>query len=132
MAFLTVLFARFVAVLPLLTGLLTRSLGFLSVVLTPFGSVVSSFIGTLLSPILRYVLFALLVAGLMGFSYLKGRHDDHVDTIQINQEHDQQQVGIANGARAAANKKFDSGKFNNRPSIVPGRVRIGTDGYARD
>jgi hypothetical protein len=80
----------------------------------------------------------MVLAGAVAFSvwtggvYLKGRLNERSWQIAHMQQEAAQADAKANDARAAADKKFTDGKFNNRPSFVPGRVRHGSDGFARD
>lgn len=92
----------------------------------------TALLSLLVSPAARLLGIALLAVSLVTGAYVKGRVDEHkFVTVKIEKEA-ADAVAKANAARAAAEKKFDSGRDNNRPSIVPGWVRHGSDGFARD
>jgi hypothetical protein len=102
---------------------------FLTFLTTPIGAFVYAFFT---NPLVRYLVVALAVLGVVAGADIHGRVAQHrIDIAQFNKEA-ADAVAQADAARAAADKKFVGGKFNNRPSVVPGRVRHGNDGFSRD
>ena len=91
------------------------------------------------SPLIRVAVYALLAIGAVTGVYVKGRVDEHkvmyakqLAAIAAAKKEDADAIAAANAARDAALKKFDDGKFNARPRGLFGRVRNGSDGFARD
>lgn len=92
-----------------------------------------TFVGALLSsPLVRGLIYVLVVVLAFGGGIIKGRVAEHTYMVVEQQKEAANAVAEADAARAAAAKKFSSGKFNNRPGLVPGRVHHGSDGFARD
>lgn len=107
--------------------------------MTSILSVLLSVLSVIGTPIGRAIGYALLAVSLVGGVYVKGRYDEHKvmyrheQTVLAQQKKEADDaIAAANAARDTAQKKFDNGKFNNRPGRLPGRVRHGSDGYARD
>jgi hypothetical protein len=85
-----------------------------------------------LSPVGRLLGIGLLVVALIAGIDIHARVSQfRADQARIEREA-ATAVSKANEARKAAVNKFDNGGDSDRPSVVPGRVRHGTDGFARD
>lgn len=104
----------------------------LALMLSPVGSILSFVWAFINNPICRVVLYVALAVGLYAVGDLRGRIKEHEFMVAQNKQETARAVAEANAARDAADKKFVGGKFNNRPSVLPGRVRHGSDGYSRD
>lgn len=118
-----------------------------TLVLTPLGGIwrvgafllspVGTVVGSLLSnPIGRAIIYAVLAVTLLWgdylYGYVHGRVREHAIMVAQSQKEIANAVASANAARAAAQNKLARGRFSNRPGVLPGRVRHGSDGYARD
>lgn len=129
-----------VTALTLVASLVGRFAGLFSFVLNPFGSIVSAAFSIVASiaksPLGRAVLITLVLAVAVAGAYftgvVKGSRAEHVALAAQYQKEIADADARADAARAAADKKFSAGRFNNRPGLIPGRVRKGTDGFARD
>jgi hypothetical protein len=94
----------------------------------------------LLSPVVRVVGLALAALAIVASIYVKGRVDEHGTMVKHEQaalaelkKEQKDEIAAAEAARAAAEKKFDAGRYNARPSGVRGRLRPRpSDGFSRD
>jgi len=116
-----------------------------ALLLSPFAKLTVVFTGLttvaafLNNPLIRVLLYVAVVLGAYVGGDVRGRIIEHrhmvaheqMVTAQLKKEA-ADAVAKADAARAAAVKKFNRGGFNPRHSIVPGRVRRGSDGWARD
>lgn len=104
----------------------------LALMLTPVGSVLSFVWKFINNPICRVVLYVAIVVGAFASGDVTGRVREYRYMEAKNKVEVANAVKEADAARAAADKKFVDGKFGNRRSLVPGRVRHGSDGFSRD
>jgi hypothetical protein len=101
-------------------------------VLSPVATILGWIVSALNSHVGRKVLYALLVALAFASGDVTGRVREYKYMEAKSTQEVASAVASANAARDAAEKKFTAGRFSNRPSIVPGRVHHGSDGFSRD
>jgi hypothetical protein len=142
-AFAMGLVPKVVSMLPKVASAFSRIGALFPALFGPVGTVLATFVGTLLGPLVKYVALAVafvaLLFAVMIYGDVHGRHRQQaIDTkafqeiIKENKQETADAVAHALAARAAADKKFDAGRFDAHPRGVVGRVHHGSDGFARD
>ena len=100
---------------------------------------IATLLSLVASPLFRVAGYALLAMASVTGVYVKGRRG----RVQVHvreatgrncrtKKADADAIAAANAARDAALKKFDNGGFSAHPGGVLGRLRHGSDGFARD
>lgn len=131
--------ASILSIVTVLSGGVMRVVPFAGFLFNPLWTAAKFVFNLAGNPLGRVVLIVALAVGAYMAGDVRGRLKEHdrckAQIVQLQEQSKKEAadaVAKADAARQAAEQKFNSGRFNNRPGIVPRSVRHGSDGFSRD